>query len=234
MAFFTDCFRQVTDRLTETGQRQGVNHQNGRYSDRNQESSEMIVGHASTFAIESEIGSAYEEPGLLALGFFVIHILGRRYGVKEPDATMLSNSFTEVCRRLAERGLHNAPFAAGTEAAQVAVAFRRAVYTECDEGELFFGMALSEFTEALYSNRLVWAPDGDEAFDDGSYVLQFDIGDRVRLIAFNSTSDEDPLWDPTSLREVWLAADQFYGVLHEWRDKFRLEWESLPKASGCD
>jgi hypothetical protein len=45
-------------------------------------------------------------------------------------------------------------------------------------------MSEAQFTKTLHSNSLVWAPDGDEAFDDSSNVLQFDIADPVRLIAF--------------------------------------------------
>jgi hypothetical protein len=84
----------------------------------------------------------------------------------------------------------------------------------------------AQFTKTLYSNSLVWAPDGDEAFDDGSYVLQFDVGDRVRLVAFKRP---DSLVDPASVREVWVSSETFYNVLREWRDSFMAEWESLPK-----
>ena len=75
-------------------------------------------------------------------------------------------------------------------------------------------------------NRWYRQPDGDEAFDDGSYVLQFDLGDRVRLIAFKRP---ESLVDPASVREVWLSSDTFYNALREWRDTFLAEWESLPK-----
>ena len=89
-------------------------------------------------------------------------------------------------------------------------------------------MSEAQFTKTLYSKSLVWAPDGDEAFDDGSYVLQFDVGDRVRLIAFKRP---ESLVDPTSVREVWLSSDTFYSTLREWRNTFLAEWESLPKHS---
>lgn len=56
----------------------------------------MIVGSSSVFAIESEITEAVPGIGQLALGFFVIHISGQAFGVKEPDATMLGCSFGEV------------------------------------------------------------------------------------------------------------------------------------------
>ena len=68
----------------------------------------------------------------------------------------------------------------------------------------YFNLSEAEFTKTLFANSLVWAPDGDEAFDDGSYVLQFDVGDRVRLIAFKRPDSEV---DPASLREIWLSSD---------------------------
>jgi hypothetical protein len=43
----------------------------------------------------------------------------------------------------------------------------------------------------IYLTRVAWAPDGDATFDDGTCILQLDIGDLVRLIAFKSTRDGD-------------------------------------------
>jgi len=57
-------------------------------------------------------------------------------------------------------------------------------------------------------------------------VLQFDVGDQVRLIAFKRP---DSLVDPASMRETWLSSDTFYSTLRQWRDTFMTEWESLPK-----
>jgi hypothetical protein len=74
---------------------------------------------------------------------------------------------------------------------------------------------------------LVWAPDGDEAFDDGSYVLQFDVENRVRLIGFKS--DDTDRYDPATLKDIWLSSDDFYSVLSRWRDAFEAEWETAPK-----
>jgi hypothetical protein len=60
------------------------------------------------------------------------------------------------------------------------------------------------------------------------WVLQLDVGDRVRLSVFNRP---ESLVDPASVREVWLSSDTFYNDLREWRDTFMAEWESLPKHS---
>ena len=185
----------------------------------------MTVGDTSVFAIESEITRAYERPALRGLGFFVIHIAGQRYGTKAPDQTMLACSFDHVGIRIAERGAHQAPFAEAV-AIDIANAYTSAVYLENNGNETYFGMSEAQFAKTLHSKSLVWAPDGDEAFDDGSYVLQFDVGDRVRLIAFKRP---ELLVDPASVQAVWLSSDTFYHSLREWRDTFLAEWESLPK-----
>lgn len=185
----------------------------------------MTVGDTSTFAIESEITRAFEKPSWRGLGFFVIHVAGQSYGIKSPGQSMLACSFDEVGRRITERGTHQAPFAEAG-AIEIADAYASAVYLDASGNETYFGMTKGQFTKTLCSNSLVWAPDGDEAFDDSSYVLQFDVGDRVRLIAFKRPNS---LVDPARLREVWLSSDAFYDALGEWRDTFMAEWESLPK-----
>jgi Immunity protein 42 len=187
----------------------------------------MMIGNPAVFAIESEITRAYESLGLRALGFFVLHIGGRRYGVHEPDATMLANSFDEVQERIASRDKHTAPFASEPDGGTIADAFRNAIYSDKQE-ERFFGIPLAEFCEFFYMpSNVMWAPDGDEAFDDGSYVLQFDVDRRVRLIAFKS--DQGYRHASGTLSDVWLPADDFYNVLYEWRDAFDAEWMASPK-----
>jgi hypothetical protein len=86
---------------------------------------------------------------------------------------MMACSFDEVGARISERGTHQAPF---SEAVPIDIAntYTSAVYLDNDGNETYFGMSQAQFTNTLNSKSLVWAPDGDEAFDDGSYVLQFD------------------------------------------------------------
>lgn len=186
----------------------------------------MITGTPSIFAIESGITQAYQRLSFFAFGFFVIHVGGRRYGVHKPDATFLSCSLQEVEDRIASRGSHFTTFA-DMDAGEIADAFLSAVYAEKQE-ESYFDLLLSEFVDSLYSKQIIWAPDGDAAFDDGSYVLQFDVQDYVRLIAFNR--GRNSLYDPATLRDVLLPADDFYCILQHWRDSFRSEWMSLEKT----
>jgi len=178
----------------------------------------MIIGDPSIFAIESGITKAYERASLLALGFFTLHIGGLRYGVLEPEASMLACSLGAVEDRLLRRGTHLAPFAFGVTGEEIADAFRNAVYAPDQEEKSFFGMRHSDFLDLIYSRHLVWAPDGDEAFDDSSYVLQFDLGTQVRLIGFRST--EDFHHDSATLRDIVLDSEVFYSVLQDWLRAF--------------
>jgi hypothetical protein len=139
---------------------------------------------------------------------------------------MLANSFDEVQARIGFRSKHVAPFATEPDAGAIADAFRNAIYAD-DQAEDYFGIPLAEFCNFFHqTSRVAWGP-GDEAFDDGSYVLQFDVDSRVRLIAFKS--DEGYRHAPGTLSDVWLPADDFYNVLHEWHDGFEAEWVSAPK-----
>lgn len=187
----------------------------------------MIIGNTSEFAIESQITQAYERLSFRALGFFVIYVGGRCYGRRSADSTMLACSYDEVERRIANRGAHIAPFASNPDAGKIARAFRDALYGEMPQPS-YFGIPLGKFRDTLHSNRIMWAPDGDQAFDDGSYVLQFDLQNRVRLIAFKSTLGSENA--PQALTEIFLSDERFYGVLKEWHDSFETEWVHIPKS----
>jgi len=185
----------------------------------------MIIGDRSMFAIESSITQAYSRLSARALGYFVVYVSSKRYGVRSNNATLLASSFDEVEDRIAHRGIHTAPFVF-EDAGKIADAFRNAFYSEVPK-ELFFGLPLVEFRELANTNRLSWAPDGDEAFDDGSHILQFDCKDRVRLVAFRP--DERNQHDPRTLADAWLSADKYYNVLQDWRDAFEAEWVASSK-----
>jgi Immunity protein 42 len=185
----------------------------------------MLVGNPSIFALESKITKAFERPSQLALGFFTILIKGERYGVHEPDATLLAVSFDEVCRRLHGRGTHLAPFC-DANSGVIAHAYRAAIYGK-EFGTPYPDMTPNDFATSINRSRIGWAPDGDEAFDDGSYVLQFDTQDRVRLIAFKTRPDGR--YDPETMNDLYLSSDEFYGVLQCWQAEFLSEWKALPK-----
>jgi len=192
----------------------------------------VIVGVQHSFAIESAITAAFRSYSQRALGYFVVYIQGRSYGVREPDASMLGCSFEEVKERLRTRGTHRTPQLTHQSAAAIVEAFLDALYRETTR-DSYFGMTTSEFISVIHAGKIQWAPDGDEAFDDGSYILQFDEGDKVRLIAFRNS--EWPEEVANSVVEQWIDVDIFYSVLSEWVEQFNAEWliqirEVKPKA----
>lgn len=187
----------------------------------------MIIGNPDSFAVESSIHVAYSDHEGLAWGCFTYHIGGLRYGVTDLDATMMRCSLDQVTDRLAARGTHAAGPLAIREAGAVWDAYRELFYGMEDK-ILYAGLGYDEYQWFYAGNDLVLAPDGDEAFDDGSHVLQFDIGPQVRLIAARSGSGLTH--DPSTLRDVRLPADEFYRVLAEWRRAYLEEWEKSPKS----
>jgi hypothetical protein len=184
----------------------------------------MLIGNPEEFAIESEIKDVYPKLSLRALGFFAVHIKGRIYGVRKPDATLLANSFDAVERRIKLRGQHNIPSVRTLSAKEIVEAFSTARHGEFPQDQRFLGAPLSQFEQTIYAREIMWAPDGDEAFDDGSYILQFDEGNEVRLIAF---VNQDALAETVStISEQWLDAGRYYGVLSSWKSAFESEWHT--------
>jgi len=190
----------------------------------------MLIGDSISFAIESEITKAYVNPGLRALGLFVVHIDRRRFGVHSPEASLLANSFDAVSERIRCRGTHTAPFSDEPSGHELADAVVRALYCETERGRKFFDLEEREFVDLIHSRHLLWVPDGDQAFDDGSHILQFDLDDRVRLVAFKR--EEAELYEPQTLVDAWLPSETFYGALISWSSAFELEWRRSARVSG--
>ncbi len=185
------------------------------------------------FTIESFISSAYSNKGIMAIGYFLIHIKGISYGIKEDDATALACSYGTVIDRLEMRGKHIAPKELITlPSMELALIVERALYGNIeDEKEIWkFSIPDDELTDLIYKNDLIWAPDGDEAFDDGSRVFQFDIdSETVRLIGYNTTDDYNYDIDEDKLSDLIMSSDEYYAILEEWADNFYKEWENTEK-----
>jgi hypothetical protein len=180
----------------------------------------MIVGDCRVFAIESGITEAIENTSQLALGFFVVHVGGRAFGVRQPDASMLGCSFSEVELRFRRRGTHVPPIPPDVPATEVATAYLDAFYRDNARTD-YFGLSQHQFVDALQSSGAIWAPDGDEAFDDGSHILQFDVNGRVRIVAFLNTEAPDDF--PQTISEEWMDADLFYAIVSGWKTLFAME-----------
>lgn len=181
----------------------------------------MLIGDPERFAIESQISCAYESLSQRALGYFALHIGGRRFGVVSPDATLLACSFDEVERRLEHRGQHHAPEGLDLPLAELVERAETALYGWPDEGA--DDGELDSLSSAIHRAHVLWAPDGDEAFDDSSRVLHFDEGERVRLIGWKASVVAGRCVN-TEHAEMTLAATEFYEVLAEWHERFWWQW----------
>ncbi len=183
------------------------------------------------FIIESFISSAYSNKGIMAIGYFLIHIKGISYGIKTDDASALACSYGTVIDRLDMKGKHIAPkeliVLPSLELAQIT---ESALYGHIDDEQETWKLSIPrcELTKLIYKNKLIWAPDGDEAFDDGSRVFQFDIdSETVRLIGYNTTDDHKI--DEDKLSDLIINSDEYYSILEEWAAKFYKEWENSEK-----
>jgi hypothetical protein len=189
----------------------------------------MMIGNRDIFAIESSIFEAYDSPGQMALGFFVLYVGGRRYGYRDPDSTLIGTSFNGIRKRIANRGNHKSPLPSDADAAEIAIALSHAnSLGDMDENQLY-GIPWLQFFKALNSSGCILAPDNEQGFDDGSHVLQFDDRSTVRLIAFQITASYRV--EIGSLRDIRLPQEDFYGILEEWHTRFENDWISRPKVA---
>ena len=193
----------------------------------------MLVGDPSVFAIESTAIEWYERLSFRALGSFVVHIDGVAYGRPESDATLLACAFDEVSRRHRARGTHDAAFATDSSGIAIAAAFEASLSRPEIDAEPVLGQSTEAFGAFLATRGIRWAPGGDEEWDDRSRILQFDVGDQVRIVAFKGT--EPTRFDHPSFRDAWMEAERFYDVLRDWSSTFQREWERARKIpEGID
>jgi hypothetical protein len=189
----------------------------------------MVSQINKDFVIESFISSAYSNKGIMAIGYFLIQIKGVSYGVKEDDATALACSYGAVNRRLEMRGKHIAPAdLINLPSLELAKISNGSLYYRIDKQDSWgFDIPRDELAKMIYKNNLIWAPDGDEAFDDGSRVFQFDIDDEpVRLIGCKITDD----YNVYALSDLKINSDEFYSTLKEWSNGFYREWQNFEKT----
>lgn len=178
----------------------------------------LIVGDPRRFALETRVDRAFSRLSYCALGYFVVHMMGEVYGIREQDATLLGCSYDAICRRLERKGSHFGSFATGLLANEVANCFRMAYYEGSFSETKCLGLSPDQIVEEALKNDLIFAPDGDEAFDDGSNILQFDLESEVRLVAFKNCPSENI--SIGSISEIYMPIDEFYEILTFWRDDF--------------
>lgn len=188
----------------------------------------MIIGDASIFAIDSSVTAVYSVSDMKVLGSFCFHVAGKSYGVQHPQATMLACSVDAIQARIARRGAHLSSFSSRS-AAHVARLYLAGLYGVHYDTEEGLRTEAQSFAQESQLAQWVMAPDGDEAFDDGSHVLQFDLRNKVRLIAFRNEDGLDAMLD--SISEVEMEEERFYSLLRDWDNAFRSECKRVASRS---
>lgn len=183
----------------------------------------MIIrhGNADIFAIESLMAQPVLNDSQCGIGYFVLYVNSMMYGCRELDSTCLGCSYNEVKQRLRNRGKHvlEIPIADPVHFARSAIA---CMYGSEDDGAGYDFLDKECFLDILAQSGAWWAPDGDEAFDDGSNVFQIDCAESVRIIAFKRGAAGSV--DESSLRDLTLDATAFYTILEQWIRDFEMDW----------
>ncbi len=199
----------------------------------------MLVGSTEEFALESHIERAYERRSLLALGFLRVHVAGVPYGSGAADATMLACAADSVAGRLATQGTHQSALAGEADARALIEAAYASVHGDDVEWR-YLGWGQRELEQHLVKSGVMWAPGGDEEFDDGSVILQFDLRDSVRIVAGRPPEGlprprrplrgNGPQCTDYLIRDVTMSAEAFYGVLALWHARFLSQWAQSAKV----
>jgi hypothetical protein len=76
---------------------------------------------------------------------------------------------------------------------------------------------LNENLLNLAKHLVAWSP--ESAFDDGSYIIHFDYGDKTRIIGFKSCMIKDKcMVQKDSVNEVFITRVEFERILRESLD----------------
>jgi hypothetical protein len=187
----------------------------------------MIIGN-KVFSIESYISSVNEHPSIRGLGYFIINIKNQVYGIKDDEATLLACSYDSMVNRFFDFGKHIISEEINImDGLEIAEYFEKILYDERYKSD---GRMDNKIKDMIYHNKLVLAPDGDEAFDDGSRIFQFDIKDKVRLIGYKSLKNN--IIDRKTLTDLIIDAGFFYETINDWSDSFLKEWDALARKGN--
>ncbi|MDM9619343.1 Imm42 family immunity protein [Rhizobium sp. S96] len=179
----------------------------------------MIVGDPERFALEFEISTAYPDQHFLALGLFVVHVGGKGYGVRAPDATTFGNAVDGVKTLLQNPIEPTNPILAGMSAANLAELYLDAFYRDCPEN--IRDDERDQTAELFLSPRCEW-PNFDREFDDGSHILILAFHDCIRLVAFMNDD-----YQVADLSEQPVRLVEFQDVLRAWLSAFDMQRQSV-------
>lgn len=179
----------------------------------------MKLDRDSKFVIGFEISKVFPEPSLVALGCMSITINGVQYGVADKDASFLACSRDAIEQRIEEAGSFLAPEIDEMDAAELAKCVLIGRYADSESIESLRYNRSKNIYQYVCENQILWIPDGDSAFDDGSHILHMDAHNgKVRLVGWKKDGEISIRED--TLQDLWLESSIFYGELSNWLKRF--------------
>ena len=166
----------------------------------------MIFGFKESFGIEIELNTFFHDD-FIGEGKFIVFINNISYGIDMPYATTFFCIKDELLKYYSES--INADLKL-TKYSGIEIA--RSYY-----GQNYSNIPLDAYDKDLLTltkNLLTWSP--ESAFDDGSYIIQIDEYDKIRLIGFKScTKDERYIVDEKSITELRIEKSVFKQILNK-------------------
>lgn len=180
----------------------------------------MIEIDAGEFGIRTHIEEVFTKPHVMAMGSHRFRVGSNWYGCAEPDATLLGCSRDAIVERLQQRGRRVSDGLGDQDPAMVMQAWLVSEYgRDIVPWAPINGMDRERLNKAIHFNYVRMAPDGDAAFDDGSQILQFDVGETVLIVACRIGGEAG--WPVAKdLSVARLPAGAFYSALEEWLRAF--------------
>ncbi len=176
----------------------------------------MLFGNKEKFAIEFEVKEIYHDKRFIGDGFFVVYIDGFMYGRKEDDATSFgcirsTLKYFDVLQSPSKNPFNK------YECYELCDKFYDTAYRmerRYKEEEIKDFIKEAEITYDKRENCLLdyWTP-MEEAFDDGSFVLQLNEGDSVRLLGFKTSDDET--YNIENVHGAIIQKEKFSSIIQE-------------------
>ncbi|MCA9290144.1 MAG: hypothetical protein KDA25_03385 [Phycisphaerales bacterium] len=167
-----------------------------------------LFGDQQRFAVEVRYGSDSARDIGSAFGRFRLWIRGQSFGCPGDSSSCFAPSGESLRQRWRQRGQHHADWVDRERPLAALREVHELVYLLTDDDLAERGLQPNRVAEAV---NLMMAPDGSEAFDDGSLVIQWDTDDQV-IVAGTIVTDEGV---DDSIALIALANNEFYGIIQE-------------------
>jgi hypothetical protein len=186
-----------------------------------------LIGDRNQFAFDIRVCRLTPNLYYKGIGYFLIYVNGVRYGLSHCEAETLVSPYEAMKKRLQFRGGHVAEFSQYPDPKEIALAVWEPGYGEVQK-ETYAGLPIDRVVEMVHSGHIDWFPCGGSGFDDGSDIIQFDIGDKVRIIGYRVLDIYGTLADIT---DIQMPADEFYSLLQQAIDNIDLQVHILVEES---